>query len=95
MWLMTEEMLLNVVNVSRVEKRTNHIKTLGSSVTRIEYQIVITHRDVDGTQLVTILCFPTEHNRDIGFDRIRRSKEVLGNLSNNIDLTGLGTCKEE
>ena len=95
MWLITEEMLLNVVNVSRVERRTNHIKTLGSSVTRIEYQIVITHRDADGTQLVTILCFPTEHNRDIGFDRIRRSEEVLGNLSNNIDLTGLGTCKEE
>ena len=83
MWLITEEMLLNVVNVSRVEKRTNHIK------------IVITHRDVDGTQLVTILYFPTSHNRDMGFDRIRQSKEVLGNLSNNIDLTRLGTCKEE
>lgn len=95
MWLITEEMLLNVVNVSRVEKRTNHIKTLGSSVTRIEYQIVITHRDGDGTEFVTTLYFPTEHNRDIGFDRIRQSKEVLGNLSNNIDLTGLGTCKEE
>ena len=95
MWLQTEEMLLNVVNVSRVEKRTNHIKTLGSSVTRIEYQIVITHRDVDGTEFATILCFPTELNRDIGFDRIRRSKEVLGNLSDNIDLTGLGTPKEE
>ena len=95
MWLITEEMLLNVVNVSRVEKRTNHIKTLGSSVTRIEYQIVIRHRDGDGTEFVTTLYFPTEHNRDVGFDRIRRSKEVLGNLSNNIDLSGLGTCKEE
>jgi hypothetical protein len=95
MWLIAEEMLLNVVNVSRVEKRTNHIKTLGSSVTRIEYQIVIHHRDGDGTEFVTTLYFPTEHNRDVGFDRIRRSKEVLGNLSNNIDLTGLGTCKEE
>ena len=95
MWLSTEEMVFNVANVSRIEKRTNHIKTLGSNVTRMEYQIVITHRDVDGTQLVTTLWFPTSHNRDIGFDRIRRSKEVLGNLSNNIDLTGLGTCKEE
>lgn len=93
MWLQTEEMLLNIKNISRVEKRKNHIKYLYSDLTKIEYQIVITHRSDDGTPIVTTLCFPTEHNQAIAFDRIRNSKEILGTLGNSIDLTGLGTSK--
>nr|WP_308667612.1 hypothetical protein [uncultured Allisonella sp.] len=99
MWIRTfennEETLLNITNISKITKRNNHVKTWGSDISRVEYQILIFSEDSNGSELTTTICFLTERDRNSGFDMIRRSKEVMGGLSKDVDLTGLGAYSEE
>ncbi|WP_329778291.1 hypothetical protein [Allisonella histaminiformans] len=99
MWIRTfennEETLLNITNISKITKRNNHVKTLGSDISRVEYQILIFSEDSNGSERITTICFLTERDRDSGFDIIRRSKEVMGGLSRDVDLTGSGAYSEE
>lgn len=99
MWIRTfennNETLLNITNISKITKRNNHVKTLGSDFSRIEYQILIYSKDSNDSELLTTICFLTERDRDSAFDLIRMSKDIMGNLSNNVDLTGLGGYQEE
>lgn len=99
MWIRTfennEETLLNITNISKITKRNNHVKTWGSDISRVEYQILIFSEDSNGSELLTTICFLTERDRNSGFDMIRRSKEVMGGLSKDVDLTGLGAYSEE
>lgn len=45
MWIRTfennNEALLNITNISKIAKQNNHVKTLGSNISRIEYQLLI------------------------------------------------------
>lgn len=99
MWIRTfennEEALLNITNISKIVKRNNHVKTYGSDISKVEYQILIFSEDGNGSELTTTICFLTERDRNSGFDMIRRSKEVMGGLSKDVDLTGLGAYSEE
>lgn len=99
MWIRTfennEETLLNITNISKITKRNNHVKTWGSDISKVEYKILIFSEDSNGSELTTTICFLTERDRNSGFDMIRRSKEVMGGLSKDVDLTGLGAYSEE
>lgn len=94
MWIRTfennNETLLNITNISKITKRNNHVKTLGSKVSRIEYKILIFSKDSNGYALLTTICFLTERDRNIGFDIMRRSVDVMDGLVKTVDLTNLG-----
>lgn len=99
MWIRTfennEEALLNITNIRKIVKRNNRAKTWGSDIFRVDYQIIIFSEDSNGSELITTICFLTEKDRNSGFDMIRCSKEVMGGLSKDVDLTGLGAYSEE
>lgn len=94
MWIRTfknnNETLLNITNINEITKRNNHVKTLGSDISRIEYQILIFSKDNDGSALLTTICFLTERDRNIGFDIMRRSVDIIDGLVKTVDLTNLG-----
>ena len=94
MWIRTfennEETLLNITNISKITKRNNHVKTWGSDISRVEYQILVFSEDSNGSELTTTICFLTERDRNVGFDIMRRSVDVMDGLVKTVDLTNLG-----